>query len=179
MAVSNVPTFWSAFIAVLLKCIAALGFATPARTQAVAAAPTAAPAPAPMPAGRTAIPSPRTFEPPYERSGRSLPPTMKQRIRAEAHGASPSARSVTGDIGADAPPCAPDSAARAALSGTVSAAGSAATAGTTGTAGTAGTVDTAGPAATAGRANTAGPAAGTSPQVAIPAARRRESALQR
>lgn len=150
---NNVTTFWGAFIAVLLKCIAALGFATPVRTQVGAAAPTAAPVAAPasaptsarVPAARAAIPSPRTFEPPHERSGRKLPPTMKQRIRAEAHGASPSARSVTGEVGADAPP-APDSAARAAL---------------------------------AGPAGTAGPAADTSSEGAIPAARRREPALQR
>ncbi|MFI0895258.1 DUF6344 domain-containing protein [Streptomyces sp. NPDC020983] len=38
---------------------------------------------------RTFVPAPR----PYARE-RSLPPTMKQRIGAEAHGASPSARSV-------------------------------------------------------------------------------------
>lgn len=38
--------------------------------------------------------------------GRTLPPTMKQRIRAEAHGAAPSSRSVLGDA-FDAPYAAP------------------------------------------------------------------------
>jgi hypothetical protein len=48
------------------------------------------PAPAPAtPYQRAYVPAPR----PYERE-RSLPPTMKQRIGAEAHGTSPSARSV-------------------------------------------------------------------------------------
>lgn len=48
------------------------------------------PAPAPAtPYQRVYVPAPR----PYEHE-RSLPPTMKQRIGAEAHGTSPSARSV-------------------------------------------------------------------------------------
>jgi hypothetical protein len=48
------------------------------------------PAPAhATPYQRANVPAPR----PYERE-RSLPPTMKQRIGAEAHGTSPSARSV-------------------------------------------------------------------------------------
>ncbi|MFI0940990.1 DUF6344 domain-containing protein [Streptomyces sp. NPDC021020] len=74
------------------------------RTAAVPAQATASPEPragAPArrrsaPADRAAAPSGRTFVPaprPYARE-RSLPPTMKQRIGAEAHGASPSARSV-------------------------------------------------------------------------------------
>jgi len=108
----RVTAFWGAFLNVLIKCIAALGFATPARTkaaasrqavgsvtvpaQAVATAMVPRPAPPdrrhaapPMPAGRVLLPAPR----PSER-GRSLPPTMKQRIRAEAHGTSPSSRSI-------------------------------------------------------------------------------------
>ena len=96
MAVACTTSFWSAFVNVLLKFVAALGFATPARTkvQPVAHAPAVAATPTPIAAPRTGtlLPAPRR-----ERE-RSLPPTMKQRIRAEAHGASPSARSVlTGD----------------------------------------------------------------------------------
>jgi hypothetical protein len=97
MATAKVTTFWGAFVAVLLKCLAALGFATPARAATPAPAVTPAPAGRDLPTGRVSIPAPRHFEPVYERSGRSLPPTMKQRIRAEAHGASPTARSATGD----------------------------------------------------------------------------------
>lgn len=107
----RVTAFWGAFLNVLIRCIAALGFATPARVKAaasrqavgsatvpaqavaLAAVPAAAPeerhAAPPLPAGRVLLPAPR----PSER-GRSLPPTMKQRIRAEAHGTSPSSRSV-------------------------------------------------------------------------------------
>lgn len=127
----RVTAFWGAFLNVLLRCIAALGFATPARMKAAAdatAGPVSVPAPvgsatengagrasgapsaappnpagqifsppaslgrasaSPIPVGQVFLPAPR----PYER-GHSLPPTMKQRIRAEAHGTSPSARSV-------------------------------------------------------------------------------------
>ncbi|CAG6393456.1 DUF6344 domain-containing protein [Streptomyces cocklensis] len=107
----RVTAFWGAFLNVLIRCIAALGFATPARTKAAAsrqavgyatvpaqavatpAIPAAAPsggyAAPPLRAGRVMLPAPR----PSER-GRSLPPTMKQRIRAEAHGTSPSSRSI-------------------------------------------------------------------------------------
>lgn len=128
MATADVRTFWSAFVSVLLKCIAALGFATPARTKtpAVVAGTAAAPAtttatglvtapasdgtaaagtpaadtnhPGRRTNGRTpAIPAPRcayAYPPRRTRRGRTLPPTMKQRIHAEAHGASPSARKV-------------------------------------------------------------------------------------
>ncbi|WNI16568.1 DUF6344 domain-containing protein [Actinacidiphila sp. ITFR-21] len=87
-------TFWSALLGVLLKCIAALGFTTPAARRT-------ARGPVALPAATTAtdvrlprIPAPRGCEPVRRRRERTLPPTMKQRIRAEAHGSSPSARSV-------------------------------------------------------------------------------------
>lgn len=107
----RVTAFWSAFLNVLIKCIAALGFATPAcmkaaerhRTVGSATVPAQVPAPVvrrpaapvggyappPMQAGRVLVPAPR----PSDR-GRSLPPTMKQRISAEAHGTSPNSRSI-------------------------------------------------------------------------------------
>lgn len=45
------------------------------------------------------IPAPRGCEPVRRDRDRTLPPTMKQRIRAEAHGSSPSARSIrTGEL---------------------------------------------------------------------------------
>ena len=116
---ADIKTFWGALVSVLLKCIAALGFATAdraaVRTQApaafrtkatVGAATTEAEGAAPAPAGpRTPpstrradrpIPAPRTCEPQSRRRerDRTLPPTMKQRICAEAHGSSPSARSL-------------------------------------------------------------------------------------
>ncbi|MDX6331338.1 MAG: hypothetical protein QOI83_3721, partial [Streptomycetaceae bacterium] len=101
--VANVRTFWDVFITVLLKCVAALGFAVPSRS------PLPAPFPAPAPAapraevtggGVMVCPSGQPSEPVRDRS---LPPTMKQRIHAEAHGASPRARSMPGEI-ADAVP---------------------------------------------------------------------------
>ncbi|MFF6955356.1 DUF6344 domain-containing protein [Streptomyces sp. NPDC008317] len=105
----NVTAFWSAFVGVLLKLVAGLGFATPARTArvhtaadqaaAVPAATVAAangtgakPTPTRTPSCAALLPAPRP-------SSRSLPPTMKQRIRAEAHGSSPSARSIAPDTG--------------------------------------------------------------------------------
>jgi hypothetical protein len=111
----RVTAFWGAFLNVLIKCIAALGFATPARmkaaesrqvvgyatvpAQAVATPATRAAAPSggyaapPLSAGRVLLPAPRSSE-----RGRSLPPTMKQRIRAEAHGTSPSTRSIAAPV---------------------------------------------------------------------------------
>lgn len=103
-------SFWSTLLSVLLKCIAALRFAPAARTTAAAPA-TTVPAPAaPFTApaagigtfGTRAVPEPRL---PYlpclpqqsRRRSRTLPPTMKQRICAEAHGSSPSVRSLSGD----------------------------------------------------------------------------------
>jgi hypothetical protein len=133
MAVAaDVRTFWSALLSVLLKCIAALGFGTRARTTA-AALPQTAPAgivPATAagveevsargrdvsrakrprrakaaPADRAGrrpgagsgvcrVPAPRSYEPQRHDRKRTLPPTMKQRIGAEAHGSSPSSRSL-------------------------------------------------------------------------------------
>ncbi|MFJ4406864.1 DUF6344 domain-containing protein [Streptomyces sp. NPDC088910] len=115
----NVTAFWSAFVGVLLKLVAGLGFATPARTARVhtaadqaAAVPAATVPAATVPAaavaaanGTGATPTPtRTpscaaLLPAPRPSSRSLPPTMKQRIRAEAHGSSPSARSISPDTG--------------------------------------------------------------------------------
>lgn len=150
MATADVRTFWSAFVRVLLACIAALGFATPARTRTAATtaatpSPTGTPAPADAantqartearagtraearaharaeartgvvragaraearagaqaeagarPGSRT-VPAPRAafgYPPRRDRRNRTLPPTMKQRIQAEAHGSTPAARSV-------------------------------------------------------------------------------------
>jgi hypothetical protein len=160
MAVAaKVTLVWNALVAVLLKVIAGLGFAVPARaagnavpgatrnavqkksiarnvarnaaggaaaapvlpgarragrgvTRAavrIAAARTAgtadraagtARAPIggtpPTAAVRHAVPAPRAPHPLVPARDRSLPPTMKQRIRAEAHGSSPTARTLSG-----------------------------------------------------------------------------------
>jgi uncharacterized protein DUF6344 len=122
MATADDRTFWGAFVRLLLKCIAALGFgpaAAEVRTAVSAAAwanartavaPVAVTAGAPGTDGGThrlcdhapgtggrRVPAPRTAYaalPRRDRRNRTLPPTMKQRICAEAHGASPSPRSV-------------------------------------------------------------------------------------
>jgi hypothetical protein len=132
MAVAvDVKSFWGALLSVLLKCIAALGFTTPARTTtgAVAGAEVLPAGTAGAGAGvpqrraaggragggsgartatrRATVPAPRGYDPHQRRLDlgrkRTLPPTMKQRIGAEAHGSSPSARSLRIDdlLGAD------------------------------------------------------------------------------
>lgn len=139
-AVTEVRTFWAALLSVLLKCVAALGFA-PARNRVTAvttsAAPTAlgagravgaaqvtgAAGPHGAPGGlarsgdspRTGggeqaapgdrrsrfglswVPAQRGAQAPRlarREHKRSLPPTMRQRIAAEAHGSTPSGRSL-------------------------------------------------------------------------------------
>jgi hypothetical protein len=98
MAIADVTRFWGAFIAALLRCAAALGFAAPSKS-AFPAAPRAEA----TGDGVMTFPSGQPFEPFDPVRDRSLPPTMKQRIHAEAHGASPRARSMPGEI-ADAGP---------------------------------------------------------------------------
>ncbi|MFC4034101.1 DUF6344 domain-containing protein [Streptomyces polygonati] len=117
-AAVEIRTFWGALLSVLLKCIAALGFSTPAsraaagrveaRTEASGqgrAQAQAAGRSDEVPLGARSvprIPAPRGYEPMRRHRARTLPPTMKQRICAEAHGSSPSARSVrAGDLAED------------------------------------------------------------------------------
>ncbi|MFD6593211.1 DUF6344 domain-containing protein [Streptomyces coelicoflavus] len=87
MARNKVLTLWTSIVTAFLALCTALGLVT---TTAAAAVPqtgthsnteSASPEAAP----EAAAPQPRS------RTG-SLPPTMKQRIRAEAHGAAPSCR---------------------------------------------------------------------------------------
>ncbi|MCT9092626.1 DUF6344 domain-containing protein [Streptomyces sp. ASQP_92] len=89
MATSKITTWWTALIGALVALLASLGLAG----QATAAAPAASvpqhgatfnsvePATPVAPSVQWALPAPS-----------ALPPTMKQRIRAEAHGSSPSSR---------------------------------------------------------------------------------------
>ncbi|MFI6034009.1 DUF6344 domain-containing protein [Streptomyces sp. NPDC051315] len=89
MAENRVMQLWTTIISALVALCAALGFVTAAATTAVAQTePT-----------RNSDLSDSTVHPavpavsPWSRLlARSLPPTMKQRIRAEAHGKSPSCR---------------------------------------------------------------------------------------
>ncbi|MFC8506422.1 DUF6344 domain-containing protein [Streptomyces sp. NPDC057411] len=109
MATAKVKQFWTAFISVLFALLASLGLASPA---------TAAQQPAlqqgeePAVAGGTQAVAVRpAVSVPAQRShqwrtaqGRALPPTIKQRIGAEAHGSSPAVRHLRADAPADADP---------------------------------------------------------------------------
>ncbi|MFF4758848.1 DUF6344 domain-containing protein [Streptomyces sp. NPDC001292] len=83
----KVMKLWTAIVTAFLALCTALGLITPTAASAAAAAPRPKAAPkrtAPVPAQTTSsLSSPHT---------RSLPPTMKQRIRAEAHGRTPGCR---------------------------------------------------------------------------------------
>ncbi|MFC9945354.1 DUF6344 domain-containing protein [Streptomyces pratensis] len=91
MSTLRVKSIWTAFITAFFALLATLGLAT---AQTAAAEPTAtnhehtgaAPATAGTPSVRWTLPR-----------DRALPPTMKQRIRAEAHGSSPATRQLSAD----------------------------------------------------------------------------------
>ncbi|MFF4181757.1 DUF6344 domain-containing protein [Streptomyces sp. NPDC001691] len=87
MATSKLTTWWTALIGALVALLAFLGLAGPA-TAATASVPQhdatynrSEPATSVAPTVHWALPA-----------ASALPPTMKQRIRAEAHGSSPSSR---------------------------------------------------------------------------------------
>ncbi|MFI7385236.1 DUF6344 domain-containing protein [Streptomyces sp. NPDC049813] len=86
MTKNRVMTLWTVVISAFIALFSALGLVSPAAAAAPvqqteeAARSTAVSAPA-----ATSVRPAWTFK-------RSLPPTMKQRIRAEAHGSSPSCR---------------------------------------------------------------------------------------
>ncbi|MFF7179900.1 DUF6344 domain-containing protein [Streptomyces sp. NPDC008121] len=97
MATAKVKQFWTAFISVLFALLASVGLAS---TATAAQAPSvqqpeepAAPGTATDPGARAlaSVPAQRTHRWSPVRD-RSLPPTIKQRIGAEAHGSSPSVR---------------------------------------------------------------------------------------
>ncbi|MFF4246006.1 DUF6344 domain-containing protein [Streptomyces sp. NPDC001822] len=91
MSTFRVKSIWTAFITAFFALLASLGLAT---AQTAAAEPTstnqehtgATAATATTPSVRWTLPR-----------DRALPPTMKQRIRAEAHGSSPSTRQLAAD----------------------------------------------------------------------------------
>ncbi|MER5306931.1 DUF6344 domain-containing protein [Streptomyces sp. NPDC002773] len=105
MATAKVKQFWTAFISVLFALLASVGLAgTAAATQQPAvqqpeepAGPAAAAPVARERAALASVPAQRAHR--WTLAGdRSLPPTIKQRIAAEAHGSSPATRqrSATG-----------------------------------------------------------------------------------
>ncbi|MFD4387010.1 DUF6344 domain-containing protein [Streptomyces sp. NPDC058486] len=98
MATAKVKQFWTAFISVLFALLASVGLAAPAAAhgQVPVTQPEEPAAPAaPVAAERAAtVVAQRQAEPwvPVRRG--SLPPTIKQRIGAEAHGSAPAARTL-------------------------------------------------------------------------------------
>ncbi|WP_406081668.1 DUF6344 domain-containing protein [Streptomyces zaomyceticus] len=100
MATAKVKQFWTTFISVLFALLASVGLAgTAAATQQPAVQQPEEPAgtaagTAPVVGERAAlasVPAQRAHLWPVA-GDRSLPPTIKQRIAAEAHGSSPAAR---------------------------------------------------------------------------------------
>ncbi|MFI6470592.1 DUF6344 domain-containing protein [Streptomyces sp. NPDC050516] len=88
MATSKLTTWWTALIGALVALLASLGLAGQATAAPAASVPQhsatynrSEPGIPVAPAVHWAVPA-----------ASALPPTMKQRIRAEAHGASPSSR---------------------------------------------------------------------------------------
>lgn len=93
---STITSIWTTVLAALVALLASLGFGGAKAAQAAAAPLTAAPltaAPAAVAANRPALMARRTWR--AMMHGGSLPPTIKQRIRAEAHGKTPSVRRST------------------------------------------------------------------------------------
>ncbi|CAM5495708.1 DUF6344 domain-containing protein [Streptomyces aurantiogriseus] len=110
MAENRVMKLWTAIITAFLALCTALGFVTTTATTAVAQT---EPTRNTGKSGTTAHPTVSTMSPWSWLHARSLPPTMKQRIRAEAHGKSPSCRHRHRTEAEPAdhllPPCEPES----------------------------------------------------------------------
>jgi hypothetical protein len=103
MAKNKVMALWTALIAAVVAVLAALGFASPAAAAPVHQTSGSSNSTPAVREARVPVAAPPRY-------ARSLPPTMKQRIRAEAHGSSPSCR-----------PCAPSPDSDAALAEMVNA----------------------------------------------------------
>lgn len=107
MAAFKVKNLWTAFITALFALLASVGLTSAANAAQQSAVRTPGRLDLPKqarPRGvRPTVPAPSTRWSPIARD-RSLPPTIKQRIRAEAHGSSPVTRHrpVTDANGADA-----------------------------------------------------------------------------
>ncbi|MER7516829.1 DUF6344 domain-containing protein [Streptomyces sp. NPDC126499] len=104
MATAKVKQFWTAFVSVLFALLASLGLASPATAaQRTALQQGDEPATTPATAATTtaralaSVPAPRSAPQWHTARGLALPPTIKQRIHAEAHGSSPSVRHLPAD----------------------------------------------------------------------------------
>ncbi|MFJ9343431.1 DUF6344 domain-containing protein [Streptomyces sp. NPDC101733] len=87
---SSITSIWTTVLAALVAFLTALGLGGKAAPVAAAASVSAPAAPS---VRRPAVVARRTWR--ETMRGGSLPPTIKQRIRAEAHGKSPSVRRST------------------------------------------------------------------------------------
>ncbi|MEU6310275.1 DUF6344 domain-containing protein [Streptomyces sp. NPDC047014] len=85
-------SIWTSVLAALVALLSSLGFGAKTAPAAVAAAAPAAPAPVAS-AVRPAVAVRRSWR--EVMRGGALPPTIKQRIRAEAHGKTPAVRRST------------------------------------------------------------------------------------
>ncbi|MFE2600180.1 DUF6344 domain-containing protein [Streptomyces sp. NPDC057617] len=108
MAALKVKKLWTVFITAFFAVLASLGFSTPAAAAGTAVQqPAEQPVPAPAgeaggtaEAAEAADPVPVRATVPRAAGAsrdRSLPPTIRQRITAEAHGSSPSVRHLPAD----------------------------------------------------------------------------------
>ncbi|MEV7172832.1 DUF6344 domain-containing protein [Streptomyces sp. NPDC093224] len=86
-------SIWTSVLAALVALLSVLGLARKTAPVVATAAAPAAPAAAPAPAARPAVAARRSWR--AMMRGGALPPTIKQRIRAEAHGKTPSVRRST------------------------------------------------------------------------------------
>ncbi|AYV28644.1 hypothetical protein EES41_18205 [Streptomyces sp. ADI95-16] len=95
MAHRSTTSIWTTVLAALVALFAILGFARKTAPAAASAAgvPVAAAVPATAAVRRPVMMARRTWR--AMMRGGSLPPTIKQRIRAEAHGKTPSVRRST------------------------------------------------------------------------------------
>ncbi|MDI3402781.1 DUF6344 domain-containing protein [Streptomyces cavernicola] len=92
MAPNNVTRIWSVVVAALLAFFASLGLITTATAAPAAPQQDSSGSSSAEPAAKAPYVAPAPKAKPYELN---RPPTMKQRIRAEAHGSSPSTRGLT------------------------------------------------------------------------------------
>ncbi|MFI9808261.1 DUF6344 domain-containing protein [Streptomyces sp. NPDC052301] len=89
MTQNKVMKLWTAIVTAFIALCTALGFATTTATAAPAAPRTETPSTGTPQRTVPTIPAPRHWSWPRTKA---LPPTMKQRIGAEAHGKSPRCR---------------------------------------------------------------------------------------
>ncbi|MFF3214593.1 DUF6344 domain-containing protein [Streptomyces sp. NPDC002886] len=91
---STITSIWTTVLAALMAVLASFGFgAKVAQAAATPLSSSPAAAPAAVAVNRPAFMARRTWR--AMMRGGSLPPTIKQRIRAEAHGKTPSVRRST------------------------------------------------------------------------------------